>query len=69
MRDLLLLIISFGPGFRPHPHLSIFYFVITFLSEKEVQMTNMLFCNEKIGEEFIANTSNRHLHLHIGAKV
>ena len=50
-------------------HLSIFYFVITFLSEKEVQMTNMLFCNEKIGEEFIANTSNRHLHLHIGAKV
>ncbi len=29
----------------------------------------MLFCIEKIGEVFIANTSNRHLHLHIGAKV
>ena len=32
-------------------------------------MAKILICNEKFGENFTANTSNRHLHLHIGAKV
>ena len=50
-------------------HLSIFDFVITFFSEKKVQMAESDFCNEKSEEIFNANISNRHLHLYIGAKV